>query len=94
MDFDVETLGGGLIWVVMMALAGFAFYRAKTRRRHIGSGAAGTIYDMLNEEKRNAIEVIVEDRAAERDEEHADDDVDPPSLKLRRASRTEKGRDR
>jgi hypothetical protein len=94
MDFDVETLGGALIWVVMMALAGFAFYRAKTRRRHIGSGAAGTIYDMLNEEKRNAIEVIVEDRAAERDEEHADDDVDPPSLKLRRASRTEKGRDR
>jgi len=84
MDFDVETLGGALIWVVMMALAGFAFYRAKTRRRHIGSGAAGTIYDMLNEEKRNAIEVIVEDRAAERDEEHADDDVD----------RTEKGRDR
>ena len=84
MSFDVETLGGALIWVVMMALAGFAFYRAKTRRRHIGSGAAGTIYDMLNEEKRNAIEVIVEDRAAERDEEHADDDVD----------RTEKGRDR
>ena len=84
MDFDVETLGGALIWVVMMALAGFAFYRAKTRRRHIGSGAAGTVYDMLNEEKRNAIEVIVEDRAAERDEEHADDDVD----------RTEKGRDR
>jgi len=84
MDFDVETLGGALIWVVMMALAGFAFYRAKTRRRHIGSGAAGTIYYMLNEEKRNAIEVIVEDRAAERDEEHADDDVD----------RTEKGRDR
>ena len=84
MNFDVETLGGALIWVVMMALAGVAFYRAKTRRRHIGSGAAGTIYDMLNEEKRNAIEVIVEDRAAERDEEHADDDVD----------RTEKGRDR
>jgi len=94
MSFDVETLGGALIWVVMMALAGFAFYRAKTRRRHIGSGAAGTVYDMLNEEKRNAIEVIVEDRAAERDEEHADDDVDSPSLKLRRTSRTEKGRDR
>ena len=69
MDFDVETLGGAAIWLVMMTLAGFAFYRAKTRRRHIGSGAAGTIYDMVNEEKRNAIEVIAEDRAAERDEE-------------------------
>ena len=73
MSLDVDTIGGAVIWVVMMTLAGFAFYRAKTRRRHIGSGAAGTIYDMLNEEKRNAIEVIAEDKAAERDFEHADD---------------------
>ena len=58
------------------ALAGFAFYRAKTRRRYIGSGAAGTIYDMLNEEKRNAVEIVVEDKAAARDFEHADDDKD------------------
>ena len=76
MEFDTETAGGLVIWIVMLALGGFAFYRAKTRRRHIGSGAAGTIYDMLNEEKRNAIEVIVEDKAAERDFEHADDDKD------------------
>jgi hypothetical protein len=81
MDFDVETLGGAAIWIVMMALAVFAFYRSKKRRPHIGSGAAGTIYDFLNEEKRNAIEIIVEDKAAERDFEHADDDK-------------EKGRDR
>jgi hypothetical protein len=38
-----------------------------------GPGAYGTIYDLLNQDKRNAIELIVEDRAAERDEEHADD---------------------
>ena len=69
MDFDVDTLGGAAIWLVMLTLAAVAFYRAKTRRRHIGSGAAGTIYDLVNEEKRNAIEVIAEDRAAERDEE-------------------------
>ena len=81
MDFDVETVGGAVIWLVMMTLAGIAFYRAKTRRRHIGSGAAGTIYDLVNDEKRKAIEIIAEDRAAERDEEHADDDK-------------EKGRDR
>jgi hypothetical protein len=73
-SFDVETVGGAVIWVVMMTLAGFAFYRAKTRRRHISSGAAGTIYDMVNEEKRNAIEVIAEDKAAERDFEHQGDD--------------------
>ena len=81
MSFDVETVGGVVIWVVMMGLAVMAFYRARTRRRHIGSGAAGTIYGMLNEEKRNAIEVVVEDRAAQRDEERAEDDK-------------EKGRDR
>jgi hypothetical protein len=84
MEFDVETVGGAVVWLVMMTLAGLAFYRAKTRRRHIGSGAAATIYDFVNDEKRNAIEIIAEDRAAERDEEHVDDDRD----------RTEKGRDR
>ena len=78
MSFDVESLGGALIWLVMMVLAGFAFYRAKTRRRHIGSGAAGAIYGMLNEEKRNAIEIVNEDKAAAHDFEHADD-KDRPS---------------
>lgn len=69
MSFDVETMGGVVIWVVMLVLAALAFYRAKTRRRHIGSGAAGVFYDMMNEEKRHAIEIIAEDKAAERDEE-------------------------
>jgi hypothetical protein len=32
----------------------------------------GTVYDWLNEEKRNAVEIIVEDRAAARDPEHRD----------------------
>jgi hypothetical protein len=76
MDFDVESIGGAAIWVVMLVLMGAAFYRARTRRRHIGSGAAGTIYDMVNEEKRHAIEIVAEDKAAARDFEHADDDKD------------------
>ena len=84
MEFDVETLGGAAIWLVMMTLAGFAFYRAKTRRRHVGSGAAGAVYGMMNEDKRKAIEVIVEDKAAARDFEQVDDDED----------RTENGRAR
>ena len=73
MEFDVETLGGAAIWLVMMTLAGLAFYRAKTRRRHVGSGAAGAVYGMMNDDKRKAIEVIVEDKAAAHDFEHADD---------------------
>ena len=87
MSFDVETLGGAAIWVVMMTLAGVAFYRAKTRRRHIGSGAAGTIYDMLNEEKRNAIEIVTEDKAAARDFEHADDKDRPSGSQAVRPSK-------
>jgi hypothetical protein len=77
MEFDVETLGGVIIWAVMVVLAGFAFYRAKTRRRHIGAGAAGMVYGMMNEEKRKAVEIVVQDKAAARDFEHADDDDDP-----------------
>jgi len=72
-DFEVETLGGAAIWLVMMVLAGFAFYRARTRRRHIGTGAAGVYYDMMSEEKRNAIEIVAEDKAAARDFEHEGD---------------------
>jgi hypothetical protein len=74
MELDTETFGGALIWLVMMVLLGFAFYRARTRRRHIGSGAAGAVYGMMNEEKRKAIEVVVTDKAAAHDFEHADDD--------------------
>jgi hypothetical protein len=76
MELDTETFGGALIWLVMMVLLGFAFYRAKTRRRHIGSGAAGAVYGMMNEEKRKAIEVVVADKAAAHEFEHADDEPD------------------
>ena len=46
------------------------------KRRHghggPGPGAYGAIYDLLNEDKRNAIEMIVEDKAASRDPEDAE----------------------
>ena len=72
---DVPQLVNASVWLVMIVLGGFVLYRLKTRRAHVGSAAAGTVYDMLNEEKRNAVEIIVEEKAAERDEEHADDTV-------------------
>ena len=74
MEIENETIGGAIIWAVMMILAGFAFYRAKTRRRHIGAGAAGMVYGMMGDDKRKAIEIVVKDKAAARDFEHADDD--------------------
>jgi len=81
-----------IVWLAFAALIALIWWRATSRggdqtggRRMggIGSAAAGTIYDMLSEEKRNAIEVIVEERAGERDPEDRDgnlpDLVGPPT---------------
>jgi hypothetical protein len=42
------------------------------RRGGVGPGAAGAFYEMLNEDRRRAIEIIVEQRAEKRDAEDAD----------------------
>lgn len=70
---DAAQFAGAAIWLVMIALGGFAVYRVRTRRSHIGSAAAGTIYDIVQDEKRKAIEIVVADKAAAHDFEHADD---------------------
>ena len=70
---EPTELVGASIWVLMIVLGGFAVYRVRTRRSHIGSAAAGTIYDIVQDEKRKAIEIVVADKAAARDFEHADD---------------------
>ncbi len=73
---DPSQLIGGSIWLVMLGLGGFVLYRLKTRRSHIGSAAAGTVYDIIHEDKRKAIEIVVADKAAAHDFEHAEDDKD------------------
>jgi hypothetical protein len=70
---DVSELISASIWVVMIGLGAVVLYRLKTRRSHIGSAAAGTVYDIIHEDKRKAIEVVVSDKAAAHDFEHADD---------------------
>ena len=47
--------------------------------------AAGSIYDLLNEDKRHAVEVVVEERAAARDPEDRDGNL--PDLEKRPAPR-------
>jgi hypothetical protein len=58
----------------LFVLLGIVALLASIRRRSHGPGsaAAGTVYDMLNEDKRNALEIIVEERAEARDPEDAD----------------------
>jgi len=45
-----------------------------------GPGATGAIYDMLNEDKRRAIEIILEEKAEARDAETADGNL--PDLEV------------
>jgi hypothetical protein len=76
---------GAVIWVVVIVIIGVLFLQKRHRRRpRTGAAAAGTIYDMLNQDKRKAIEVIVEDRAAARDPEDRDGNL--PDLEAPRKS--------
>ena len=46
--------------------------RKQRRRGGIGSAGAGSVYDWLNQDKRNAVEIVVEGRAEARDPEDKD----------------------
>jgi len=63
-----------IIWLVAALLViAIAWKRRKqTRRGGIGAAAVGSIYDMLNQDRRNAVEIIVEERAGARDPEDRD----------------------
>ena len=63
---------GAIIWVVTIVLVAILFVRQRRRRGRIGAGAAGSVYDWLNEDKRKAVEIIVEERAGARDPEDRD----------------------
>jgi hypothetical protein len=61
-----------IFWLVAIAAVIVLFAQQRRRRRRIGSAAAGSVYDMLNEDKRNAVEIVVEERAGARDPEDRD----------------------
>jgi hypothetical protein len=61
-----------LVGVIWLALIVILFVRLRRRRTHIGSGGAGLVYDMLSEDKRKAVEIVVEKRAEARDPEDRD----------------------
>ena len=65
---------GAMVWLGAVILLIVAVWRTRKQRRtgSVGSGAAGIVYDMLNEDKRHAIEIIVEERAEARDPEDKD----------------------
>ena len=83
----------GFIWsLVLLAAVVVLVWKAFSRRRQghgpaggIGPGAYGSVYDLLNQDKRNAIELIVEDKAGARDPEDADGNL--PDLESPKRSR-------
>jgi len=62
------------IWLVAIVLLIAAFLKMRRTRGRLGVGQAGigTIYGMLNEDKRQAVEIIVEEKAEARDPEDKD----------------------
>ena len=63
-----------LIWVVIIGVVVLLFVKGGRpgRRSGIGTAAVGSVYDLLNEDKRKAVEIIVEQLAGARDPEDKD----------------------
>jgi hypothetical protein len=76
------------IWLIAIVLLMVAARRIRRQRRRggIGSAGAGTVHDWMHEEKRKAVEIVVEGRAAARDPEDRDGNL--PDLAGSTAKRT------
>jgi hypothetical protein len=61
------------LYVIFFLLVALIGWRLRQRKGRIGAAAVGSVYEMLNDEKRNAIEIVIAEKASERDPEHADD---------------------
>ena len=70
-----------LIWIAVVGALGLMMWRVRRRRPHVGAAGAGAVYDWLNEDKRKAVEIVVEGRAERRDPEHADDTLADDKVK-------------
>jgi hypothetical protein len=73
-----------ILWGVFIAgISIYAIFRHRKRKalpysfrpRSCGPGAIGAFYDLLNEDQRHTMEIIVEQRAEERRPEYPDGDL-------------------
>ena len=63
-----------VLFGVIIVLA-ITSWRKRRTRLSPGPGAAGAVYDFLNEDKRAALEIVVEQRTAYHDPEDRDGDL-------------------
>jgi hypothetical protein len=70
---SVQTLWA-LVILAFVVWVGVSARKKRRGRRtfSVGPGAIGSVYDLLNQDKRNAIELIIEEKAESRDPEDAD----------------------
>jgi hypothetical protein len=62
----------GLVWLTVLAAVVALVWSRRRGGLRPGPGTVGTVYDWLNEDKRNAVEIILEERAEARDPEDKD----------------------
>jgi hypothetical protein len=74
---SIEVIADLVVSLLVVGLVILFGLRLRRRRPGIGSAAVGSVYDLLSEDKRNAVEMIVEGTAAKRRPEHPDDTVPP-----------------
>ncbi len=60
-----------VIWLLAIWLVAGA-WRLRKKRVSVGPGAGGAMFELLDDQRRAALEIIAEDRAAERDPEDRD----------------------
>lgn len=77
-----------IVWAVVIVAVIVVFSRQRRRRGRVGAAAAGSVYDMLNEDKRKAVEIVVEERAGARDPEDRDGNL--PDLEDPTAARRDR----
>ena len=77
----MEAYVSGILGLLMLWLLVGA-WRVRKRRVSVGPAAAGMVHELLNEDRRAAVEIIVEERAAAHDPEDRDGnlpDLENPS---------------
>lgn len=71
-EYAADFVWAVLLLAFVVVLVVTVFQKRRSGHGGPGPGAYGAVYDLLNQDKRNAIELIVEEKAGARDPEDAD----------------------
>lgn len=75
----MERYVSGVIWLLILWLA-IGVWRLRRKRVTLGPAAAGVMHEILSDDRRAAVEIIMEERTGERDPEDRDGNL--PDLEL------------